>query len=386
MIAAFNIASTPNLYFGVGKISVLSSLVGRYGQRVLLVTGEKSFLNTITGKKIVEGLQAECSVHTYRIGSEPSPNTIDDAVQKFHAENLDVVIGIGGGSVLDGAKAISAMLPLNDSVKFYLEGVGTKIHLGSKVPFIAIPTTSGTGSEATKNAVISEVNEHGFKKSLRHNNFVPDHAILDPHLTIEMPAHITAFTGMDAFTQLLEAYVSTAANSFTDALAFEGLRLVSRSLEKSFVEGDNIEARSEMSLAAYYSGVVLANAGLGVVHGFASPIGGYFPIPHGVVCSALMAPSNEATIRKIEQANPHHPVLQKFAAVGRLFSKPMKKPDSYYVAALIDKIKELTITLKIPALNIKPADFKKIVEATDNKNNPVILSHEELYQVLAKAV
>jgi alcohol dehydrogenase class IV len=386
MIAPFHIASTPNLHFGNGKVSMLSSLVSKYGKRVLLVTGEKSFQNTETGKAIIQELDKHHRVDIYKIGSEPSPAMIDDAVIKFHSENIDVVIGIGGGSVLDGAKAISAMLPLNEPVKYYLEGVGTKTHPGTKIPFIAIPTTSGTGSEATKNAVVSEVHEHGFKKSLRHNNFVPDHAILDPGLTVNTPPHITASTGMDAFTQLLEAYVSTAASSFTDAIAFEGLKLISQSLEESFLNGDDIDARGEMSLAAYYSGIVLANAGLGVVHGFASPIGGYFPIPHGVVCSRLMAASNEATVKKLEQENPQHPALKKYAAVGRLFSGHTKETDAYYVAALVNKITELTHTLKIPPLKIDTANFKKIVEATENKNNPAKLTYDELYQVLVKAV
>jgi alcohol dehydrogenase class IV len=386
MIAPFNIASTPNLHFGIGKISVLSSLVKTYGKNVLLVTGKSSFADSTTGKEIFDKLHAEFKVHTYKISSEPSPSTVDEAVKRFHSENIDVVIGIGGGSVLDGAKAVSAMLPLNDSVKYYLEGVGTKNHPGKKIPFIAVPTTSGTGSEATKNAVISAVSEHGYKKSLRHHHFVPDHAILDPALTLNTPPHITAYTGMDAFTQLLEAYVSTASNSFTDALALEGLKFVSRSLEQSFINGNNIEARSEMSLAAYYSGIVLANAGLGVVHGFASPIGGYFPIPHGVVCSRLMAPANEITIQKLLKEDADHPALKKFAAVGKMFSKDSAKSDDYYVTALIEKIKSLTTTLKIPSLKIDSKNFQKVIEGTDNKNNPVKLDQEELYQVLLKAV
>jgi alcohol dehydrogenase class IV len=299
-----------------------------------------------------------------------------------------VVVAIGGGSVLDAGKAIAAMLPLNESVKDYLEGVGTKAHPGVKIPFIAVPTTAGTGSEATKNAVLSETGENGYKKSLRHNNFVPDVAIIDPKLTLGCPPAITAASGMDAFTQLLESYLSTAANPITDALAYEGLKYISASLVPAYKDGPNLQARTAMALAAYLSGITLANAGLGLVHGFASSVGGYFNVSHGVICSTLMASANTITVQKLRTEKNNTAALAKYTATGKLFAGTDNRSDDYYIDFLLAHIGHLTRELKIPGLKqsgIASTDFKKIIQASDNKNNPAILNHEEMEEVLAMA-
>jgi len=313
---------------------------------------------------------------------------IDNAVSRVISFNCDVVVAIGGGSVLDAGKAISAMLPLNEPVKNYLEGVGTKNHPGFKVPFIAVPTTSGTGSEATKNAVISETGDHGYKKSLRHNNFVPNVAIIDPTLTVGCPQSTTASSGMDAFTQLFESYLSTAANPITDALAVEGLIQISKSLLDAFDDGSDLEARVGMSLASYLSGITLANAGLGLVHGFASSIGGYFDIPHGVVCSSLMASCNRTTVNKLRRQRTNDVALYKYAEIGTLFSSDASKSTDYYIDSLLDLIENWTNGMNIPRLRsygILPEHFEKIVNATDNKNNPIALDHDEMLEVLESA-
>jgi len=301
MAEAFSLARTPHLHFGIGKISALPLAIKSFGPKVLLVTGARSFLASPYSAKIFDELHTNgFAIERYVVDREPTPVLIDSAVKKYTVFAPDAVVAIGGGSVLDAGKAISAMLPLGEPVKDYLEGVGSKpTHPGLKVPFIAIPTTSGTGSEATKNAVISEIGVQGYKKSLRHNNFVPDVAILDPSLTFNCPPSVTAASGMDAFTQLLESYLSTASNPITDALAVEGLSLISSSLIKAYQDGSNANARAGMSLASYLSGITLANAGLGLVHGFASSIGGLFSIPHGVICSSLMPAANKITVRKL---------------------------------------------------------------------------------------
>lgn len=385
---AFAIAPTPQLHFGPGSISVLPSTIKSFGSRPLLITGARSFLSSTDNLTVMEELKVKGFAFEHAsINHEPTPAMIDAIVNRYSPNAPDVVVAIGGGSVLDAGKAISAMLPINEPVKEYLEGVGKKLpHPGIKVPFIAVPTTSGTGSEATKNAVLSETGPGGYKKSLRHNNFVPDVAIVDSLLSVSCPPAITASSGMDAFTQLLESYVSTAANPITDALAYKGLRLISDSLLAAYHDGTDIEARSNMALAAYLSGITLANAGLGLVHGFASSIGGYFDIPHGTICSSLMAAANTATIRRLRSdKNNTEATLKKFAAVGRLFSETRDMPDDYYVDALLALLENWTIQLKIPPLmqyGILPADYVRIVDITDNKNNPVPLSRDEMTEVL----
>lgn len=390
MTGTFTIARTPHLYFGKGKFSELTSILGSFGKNVLLVTGARSFLTSESGRNLTDHLRKRgFAFEHFIIPREPTPDLIDNAVKRFRSFHCDVVVAIGGGSVLDAGKAISAMLPLNESVKDYLESVGTKaMHPGIKTPFVAVPTTSGTGSEATKNAVISETGENGYKKSLRHNNFVPDVALVDPLLTVNCPPSITASSGMDAFTQLFESYVSTAANPITDGLAVEGLARTAQSLRKVYADGSDTEARTDMSLASYLSGITLANAGLGLVHGFASSIGGFFDIPHGVICSSLMYACNKFTVEKLRQHHSNDKTLVKYATIGRMFSGASNKSDDYYTDSLLEVIKEWTIAMNIPGLGscgVLPEHFGKIVAIADNKNNPVALEKDEMIQVLEAA-
>lgn len=384
MIRPFSLAPTPELHFGKGKLSVLPGIITGFGRKALLVTGARSFDHSSSGGDLLILLERQgISYQRYAIPKEPGPETIDRAVNEFHSNMPDCVVAIGGGSVLDAGKAISGMLLLNEGVKDYLEGVGTKTHPGTKVPFIGVPTTSGTGSEATKNAVISETGEHGYKRSLRHNNFVPDVAIVDPQLTVSCSPEITAASGMDAFTQLLESYLSPASGPITDALALEGLSCIARSLLNSHRDGHHIEARTDMALAAYLSGITLANAGLGVVHGFASSLGGYFDIPHGVICSRLMGPANRITVQKLRSKKSE--ALGKYTVVGKLFSNESNKSDAYYIDLLIDTIESMTEEMNIPRLSrygITEHHFEKIVSATDNKNNPIALEKDSMKEIL----
>jgi alcohol dehydrogenase class IV len=385
----FVLAATPHLHFGAGKISVVPAVLETYGKKIVLVTGAHSFLSSTPGQVLLDQLHAKhFHVEVYKISGEPSPAMIDAAVVKFSGFETDAVIAIGGGSVLDAGKAIAAMLVLDEPVTPYLEGVGTKSHPGTTLPFVAVPTTAGTGSEATKNAVLSETGVHGFKKSLRHNNFVPKAAILDPALTIHCPPAITAASGMDAFTQLLESYLSTAANPMTDALAWEGLKRVAGSLPNAFREGTDIEARADMMLAAHLSGITLANAGLGLVHGFASAVGGYFKISHGVICSALMTASNEVTVRKLRETQANEQALAKYAAVGKLFSALPGKTSDYYIDFLLELMGAWSADMGIPTLaesGVRAEDFARILSASDNKNNPIALSGEEMMEVLQRS-
>ncbi len=388
MIRPFQFARLPLIIFGPGKRSELPHVVRKYGTRIVLVTRGPSLIKTEHFKSILAALDNKCITSLQVvISSEPSPGAVDDAVRKSAEFKPEAVVGIGGGSVLDAGKAISAMIPVEGSVEDYLEGVGTREHPGNKIPFIAVPSTSGTGSEATKNAVISRIGINGFKKSLRHDNFVPDVAIVDPELTLSCPPELTAASGMDCFTQLTEAYLSDKSNEYTDALAFEGLKAVRASLLRSYLDGTDIEARTGMSFAALTSGICLANAGLGIVHGFASSIGGMYNIPHGVICGTLMGTSNEATVYKLREKRESQSFLKKYARLGELFADEKLPDDSHYINAFLGYLNEMTDKLHLPGLKklgIEKADLERISETTECKNNPVRLDSKELTGILLK--
>ena len=343
-------------------------------------------MNSVYGQDLQSSFKKSgIKYHHFIISGEPTPDNIDQAVNDTGKDKTDVVIGIGGGSVLDAGKAISAMLYKNDTVQDYLEGVGYKKHPGTKIPFIAIPTTSGTGSEATENAVISRVGEKGFKKSLRHENFVPDIALVDPELTLGCPGDITAASGMDCFTQLTEAYLSFKSNEYTDALALEGLKAVESSLINVCRDGTDINARTGMSFAALTSGICLANAGLGVVHGFASSIGGLYDIPHGILCGTLMAPANELTVKKLKKGYGSQEALVKYTQLGELFLDVKGKSEDYYIDGFVGYLHHLTEELQLPGLKkfgIRENDLELICRITDCKNNPVKLDTSDLMEIL----
>jgi len=387
MVKPFLFARIPSIRFKNGIISDLPGMTAVYGKKLLVVTGKSSFMKSDKADKLFTGLKkASPGWRLISIPGEPSPEMIDEAVQRTGSEKIDLVISIGGGSVLDAGKAISAMLYKPDSVKEYLEVVGTKEHPGTKVLFIAVPTTSGTGSEATKNAVISKIGENGFKRSLRHDNLVPEIALIDPELTVNCPRDITAASGMDCLTQLTEAYLSVKSNPYTDALAFEGLKAIRSSLLSVCNDGSDIEARTGMSFAALTSGICLANAGLGAVHGFASSLGARYDIPHGVICGTLMPSANEVNVRILRKNNASG-FLAKYATIGRLFLDKKDGSDNYFIDGLIDYIYQLSEELKLPGLKsagVKQDDFEAICQDTDCKNNPVKLTTEELMEILAK--
>lgn len=376
---------TPETYFGAGKISQLPELIQRFGRRVLLVTGGASFSNSAHYTQLMTALE-HFDVEQHHVTHEPSPDDVDSVARHSHA---DVVVAIGGGSVLDAGKAIAAMIPVAQPVEHYLEGVGHLTHPGTRRGFIAVPTTAGTGSEATNNAVISKVGPGGFKRSLRHDNFLPDIALIDPVLTVSCPLSVTATSGMDAFTQLLESYLSDGGNNVTDAMALEGLACIRDGLFRAYRNGEDLEARTNMSLAAYLSGIALATAGLGLVHGFASSIGGLFAIPHGVICSRLMGPCNMYTVRRLREIDSSGDALIKYAKVGRLFSKDGSHPDHYYVDALVDLIYQYTDVMQIADLGnygVAQSDVAGIAAVTDNKRNPVPLNNEDKQAILLESL
>jgi alcohol dehydrogenase class IV len=382
----FSVSKIPQIIFGIGASSKLGELTGRYGRKALLVTGLDSYNSTLIQKRVESALSLKKIQHVrYPISGEPSPEIIDDAILRFREEKIEVVIAVGGGSVMDAGKAIAAMLITDGSVLDYLEGIGTKTPPGIRLPIIAVPTTSGTGSEATKNAVISRFGENGFKRSFRHDNYVPDFAVIDPELIVSCPKNTTAASGMDAFTQLLESYISTMATPMIDALALSGIERIARSLEKAYSNGNNINARSDMAYAALVSGITLSNAGLGVIHGYAQPLGSLFPIPHGIVCGSLMGIVNRYTVRKLRQGKKENIFLEKYASIGKLFTEKSSMNNDYYIDLLLEKIENYSTKFEIPKLSvfgINETNLDAIVMRTGLKNHPVNFTPEELKEII----
>ena len=405
----FSIARIPRIIFSRGAIQQLPQLCQQYGNKVLLVTGARSFESSTA----YQNLKQAFSEHTIQfekcvIPGEPSPELVDGIVKEFKHHSFDVVLGIGGGSALDSAKAIAGLLNINHSVMDYLEGVGPELnYTGPTVPFIAVPTTAGTGSEATKNAVLSVQGEQGFKKSFRDDKLVAEYAVIDPALLSTCPKQVIAANGMDALTQLMESYVSLRANTMTDALALSGIRLVRDSLltlyENSMDSSvksrqQNSEqtpkqihdAQDKMAYASLMSGICLAQTGLGSVHGLASPLGAFYPIPHGVVCGTLVAEATAMNIElmlKREQANP---ALDKYAILGDLMINQQANNKHKSREALCEILHSWTETMALPRLatfGVTEEGLDKIVEnsrGSSMQTNPIVMSDGEIRELLLR--
>jgi alcohol dehydrogenase class IV len=389
VINRFTFGQIPSIIFGPGQIAVLPSLIAPLAVRTLIVTGKHSLRSTPHWQTIEKGLNdASIAYDMLLVSGEPTVEDIDVVVDQFKAKNIGAVAAIGGGSVIDTGKAIAAMLKAEGSVRDYLEGVGTKKPTGAKVPFVAVPTTSGTGSEATRNAVISQVGENGFKKSLRHEKFMPDYAIIDPELTLTCPPEVSAACGLDAFTQLLEAYVSMNSNPMADALALSGLEFTKHNLVAVCGAGaHDLDARSAMAYAALMSGLVLNFAGLGVVHGFASSIGGFFNIPHGVICGILLGPATQVTIEQLQKNKDAQAqiALGKYARIGHLLSGRKGDDVTEGCDRLVATLMDWKKVLNIPSLKhfgVGESHFDRIVKNTENKNNPARLTPDEMMRIL----
>ncbi|HEY0846481.1 MAG TPA: iron-containing alcohol dehydrogenase [Noviherbaspirillum sp.] len=392
-IPAFSVARLPEIQFGSGRIKETPDVIAQFGRKALLVTGGQSFVSTRQWTMLQEAFAARgIDWEWMQVTQEPSPALVDDAVMRYRHAAIDVVVGIGGGSVLDAAKAIAGLLPSGHSVMDYLEGVGRGLtYAGPATPFVAVPTTAGTGSEATKNAVLSVQGSAGFKKSFRHDALVARVAIVDPALLASCPQDLIAANGMDAFTQLLESYVSANASPLTDALALSGL--------EAFRDGfwlawdadhpDRDAGYSGLAYASLLSGITLAQAGLGSVHGLASPLGAFFPIPHGVVCGTLVAEATAINIRALRARSPLSPALRKYADAGRLLGKDHAVDDGTALDVLMNLLREWDARLRLPRLSaygMTDDDIDRVVANSRGgsmRTNPLVLEDTELAAILA---
>lgn len=386
---SFSLLSQPRVFFGCGEADILPSLVRQFGNTVLLVTGGGTLRRSDRLMSLVDAMRAEqLTCRHYAIEGEPSPEHVDLAVKQYGSDGIKVVVAIGGGSALDAGKAISAMLLKNEPVERFIEGQPEyREHDGVKIPFIAVPTTSGTGSEATNNAVISNVGKNGYKRSLRHPAFVPEIALIDPELMLSLPRSLTATSGMDALTQLLEALVSSYGSPYTDAVALSGIEHFARSFMRACENGEtDVEARGGMAYAAFMSGIALTNAGLGIVHGYASSIGGYVDIPHGALCASLLfSATRENITRLFEKEEDAAYFLAKYAKAGRLLNSDFSLNTGEACHALLEKLESLQDALTFPRLGaygIEEKDLELIVSGTRSKSNPVELGRESMRKIL----
>jgi alcohol dehydrogenase len=391
-VIAFELGRLPRLLFGPGTRSRLPALAAGYGRRVLLVTGARSLRASVHGRALFESFGGQgLDVRAVAVAGEPSPSLVDGIVREHRPRGLDVVVGIGGGSVLDAAKAVAGLLPSGRSVMDHLEEVGRGVpYEEPAVPFIAAPTTAGTGSEATRNAVVSETGPHGFKRSFRHEALVAQWAVVDPDLLATCPRELVAADGMDALTQLLESYVSLRAAAITDGLAEQGLAAVRDGLLAWYEgTGDAANARAAMAYAALLSGITLAHAGLGVVHGLSAPLGARFPISHGVACGTLVAAATAVNVAALRARDPSGPALPRYGrAWALLAAAPGATPPDDAPERLVALLEDWTLRLEQPrlgALGVREPDVPEIVagaRAGSTRTNPVTLTDEEMAGIL----
>jgi alcohol dehydrogenase class IV len=393
MIPNFSCARLPRILFGSGQFAQLPEIAGSYGNKVLLVTGARSFRTSPRWGWLTERFaERKLSFEHRAVTEEPSPQWVDETVRALHGQGIAVVVAVGGGSVLDAAKAVAGLLPHGNSVLDHLEGVGRNLpYHGPSTPFIALPTTAGTGSEATRNAVLSVHGADGYKKSFRHDCLVPEYAIVDPDLLDTCPPGLIAADGMDAFTQLLESYVSSRASPLTDALARSGMEAFRDgffpALEGS--SGDAARAgRSALAYASLLSGITLAQAGLGSVHGLAAPLGAFFPIPHGLACGTLLAEATAVNIRALRERTPAGPALAKYAGIAELLCRRGFADQGEACSTLVDLLRDWTRRLDLKRLGdfgVTEDQVPKIVaNARGNSmlTNPVTLTDAEIGAVV----
>jgi alcohol dehydrogenase class IV len=386
MTMRFEFATATKIIFGAGTLREAGAAAREFGRRTLVVTGRDA---KRAGPLLKILHEAGVGAATFSVTREPELSTIEQGTALAKKESCEMVIGFGGGSVIDAAKAIAAMMPNDGALLDCVEIIGRgRVLAKPSAPFIAIPTTAGTGSEVTRNAVLSSP-EHKLKVSLRSPLMLAKVAIVDPELTYDLPPALTASTGLDALTQLVEPFVCSRANPMTDGLCVEGIRRAARSLRAAFNDGKNKSAREDMALASLHGGLALANAGLGAVHGFAGPIGGSFPAPHGAICAALLPHVMAANISALRHRAPGSDALRRYDEVARLLTGNAGASADDGVGW----VRKLVADLQVPCLGaygIREEHVTDLVakaaNASSMKANPVTLTPGELTEILRAAI
>jgi alcohol dehydrogenase class IV len=382
----FEFATATRIIFGPGTFRDLGAIARQMGSRALVATGLPADLTM----PLLEMLQAggiDCQ--SFPVTDEPTTHLVQEGTQLARDGARDLVVGFGGGSAVDTGKAIAALLTNGGEPLDYLEVIGRGQGLRQPpAPYIAVPTSAGTGAEVTRNAVLASP-EHQVKVSLRSPLMLPRLALIDPELTHSLPPAVTASTGLDALTQVLEPYVSHRANPLTDSLCREGMARAARSLLRAYQDGTDAAARQDMSIVSLFGGLALANSGLGAAHGFASPVGGMFHAPHGAVCAALLPHVMEANVRALQERQPDNPALQRYDEVARILTGR----EDATAATGVTWVQELSQALNVPPLSaygMSPDDIPLLVEksavASSMKANPIKLTMDELSGILSKAM
>jgi len=382
----FEFATAGRILFGAGTLAEVAPAARQMGRRALVAVG----CPAPTAARLTEELGATgVTTAVLEVAGEPTLELVRRGLELARGEESELVIGLGGGSAIDAAKAIAALLANGGDPLDYLEviGAGAPLRLPS-APWIAVPTTAGAGAEVTRNAVLASP-QHRVKASLRSPLMLPRLAVVDPELTLDLPPALTAATGLDALTQLIEPYVSLRANPMTDLFCLEGMRRAARSLERAWRDGQDREARADMALASLFGGLALANAGLGAVHGFAAPIGGMFEAPHGAVCAALLPHVIEANLRALRARAPQSEAPARYRRVAQILTGR----EEAQAEEAAEWVRDLCVRLGIPPLRAYGIGPEHVAALADNasrassmKGNPVPLVREELLAVLEAAL
>ena len=385
-MSSFEFATADRIIFGAGKLNGLGDQLKGRAKRLLLVCGNSS--DAIPRVREILSAQ-DIPFDEFHVHGEPTVDTASEGVLVALEHGCDMVIGLGGGSVLDAGKAISALATNRGDIFDYLEVVGKGQPLtNAPLPYIAIPTTAGTGTEVTRNAVLKSPS-HGVKVSLRSPMMLPSIALVDPELTYNLPPAITASSGLDALTQLIEPFVSIKANPMTDAICREGIRHAAKSLRQAYLNGADVSAREGMALASLFGGMAFANSALGAVHGFAGPLGGMLHAPHGAICARLLPLVMEANIKALESRHAGHVAIQKYVEIAQIVTGDKNASAQDGVKWVGDLVSEL----KIPPLSAHgmnesqiPEAVEKTLNASSFKGNPIALNEGELREILERAL